>query len=358
MRPQGQTMRPGDVLVYWGKHPDTGKQVPSHIGIASRDGNIVHNTISPGRGSKGFAGVVNHKAGSAAQGYLGHDGAKIEVFRGDPKLGESAARFAEVWAAPTQITGGKDWDKVKERDYSAIVKKTGAPPDDFKPLTRQMNPWLAAERPLPIGEFATSKSPYSTKRLEIGQTTASCQWDLMSAFRAVKAVVRAHTDQGLSPRHGTSCDQFVMYCYQAASVQKMLGDAARLDGTVIDLIQSRSREIKLYLKENAAAKDLAEDVNFKGPGWDKLRDMLEKMTGDGKSTGFLPQELATDAKTSSVMKLYEKLTSDDSGFRYTGSLNKAGNVVEEPQLKIERSSPPEVKQQPSDAAAAAATYTQ
>lgn len=38
MRPQGQTMRPGDVLVYWGKHPDTGKQVPSHIGIASRDG--------------------------------------------------------------------------------------------------------------------------------------------------------------------------------------------------------------------------------------------------------------------------------------------------------------------------------
>lgn len=86
--------------------------------------------------------------------------------------------------------------------------------------------------------------------------------------------------------------------------------------------------------------------------------MLEKMTGDGKSTGFLPQELATDAKTSSVMKLYEKLTSDDSGFRYTGSLNKAGAIVEAAQLKIESNSLPEVKQQPSDAAAAASTYTQ
>lgn len=195
--------------------------------------------------------------------------AKIEVFRGDPKLGESAARFAEVLAAPTQITGGKHWDKVKERDYSAIAAGTGKK-DDFKPLTQQMNPWLAGQKDLPIGEFATSRSPYSTRRLEVGQTTETRQWDLMSAFRAVKAVVRAHTDQGLSPRHGTSCDQFVMYCYQAASVEKMLGDSARLDGTVIDLAQSRSREIKLYLSGKTAAKDLAEDVNFKGPGWDKF----------------------------------------------------------------------------------------
>ncbi|WP_433706166.1 hypothetical protein [Paraburkholderia sacchari] len=189
-----------------------------------------------------------------------------------------------------------------------------------------MNPWLKGAE---IGQFRGGKSPYSSGRLETGQKSEAMTWDVKSAFRVVKAYVRTCKSQGLSPRHGTSCDQFVMYCYQAASLSSILGPDCLLTQETIDLVAARPKQIKLYLNDGDLKKDLGEDLkDLQGPAFDRLKTVLERISGDPAKTGFLPQALSTDAKTSSVEKLFKKILEPDSGFVKEGSLTPDAAIIQ------------------------------
>ncbi|CAB3787318.1 hypothetical protein LMG28688_02441 [Paraburkholderia caffeinitolerans] len=330
---QPQALQPGDLLVYWGKLPGQERMVPSHIAMAGLDGYILHNTIASG--SK-FAGVVKHKASLAAKAYVKEE-RTIEVYRlkGGGELATYAARFGETWVDQQPINFGNDFKKAGQSTdsnpvlvgkYNEAHADTGKTHTDFKTLTPEMNPWLAGTE---IGQFRGGKSPYSSGRLERGQNTPVGQWDVMSAFRAVKAYVRSCTLQGLSPRHGTSCDQFVMYCYQAASLSSILGPESPLRQEVIDLVAARPKQIKLYLNDGDLKKDLGEDLkDLQGPAFERLKALLEKISGDPAKTGFLPQALSIDAKTSSVAKLFQKIQESDSGFVKEGSLTADAVIVQ------------------------------
>jgi hypothetical protein len=320
-------MKPGDVLVYWGIVPGSTDRKPSHLAMAFDAGFILHNTINP---RLKFAGVVKHAAVQAATGYLNLEGAKIEVFRltEESPIATYAADYGGKWTAPEIITVAKDFTKAGTR---TLVDPQQFPTNknDRQPLTKAMNPWIAGKEDVSFDEFKTGKSPYSTGRLATGQNSPQQSWSQLSAFRAVKACVRASLDQGLSPRHGTSCDQFVMYCYQAASVKMMLG-GGDLNASIIELIAANPKQIKLYLSSShEPTQDLGVEVSQRtGPAWEKLQDLLKEMTGSKGKSGFLPQAMASDAKTSSVEKLYVTLTSDNSGFRRIGQLNKSALIVD------------------------------
>lgn len=350
-------LRPGDILVYKSKAP--GHEAPSaaHIAIAATDEKyIVHNTINTGAK---FAGAAKHAVASAAKDWVnpGRE-MSIEVYRlSDAKpshepIAREAARYAEMWSDSVVIDSPNprsrdqanpdferaasearakhlsNTERAQARDAArSMAGKPDKPHTDHKAFTAQMNPFLAGKD---LAGAATDKSPYSAGRLERGQQTPAegSKWSQASAFRAIKAYVRACEKQGLSPRHGTSCDQFVMYCYQAASVKSMVGSSL-LDSDMIELVSKRSSDIKLYVSKGQIPQDLGSDLKTKsGEAFDRLRQLLEKMTGDSTCSGWLPQEMASDAKTSSVTKLFDKVTAQDSGFRRVGFLDANGAVTD------------------------------
>jgi|GEM_PF-6508824 len=354
--PNRLALMPGDILVYKSKPDVDSAPIAAHIAIAATDNKyIVHNTLHL---PANYAGVAKHAVSSAAKDWVNPQREmSIEVYRltdtqsRHAKIAEAAARYAEMWSDSVVIDATKpktkdpnpdfakaataakekhlsNKERIAERDAARqMAGKPAKPHTDYKAFTAQMNPFLVGRD---LSEAATEKSPYSSGRLEQGQQTPSerSQWSQVSAFRAIKAYVRACENQGLSPRHGTSCDQFVMYCYQAASLRSMLGDQ-QLDQGVIELVSKRASEIKLYVTKGEVPKDLGSEIKTKaGEAFDRLRVLLEKMTGDSSCSGWLPQEMASDAKTSSVTKLFGKVTDKESGFRQVGFLDANGTVTD------------------------------
>jgi len=324
-------LEPGDVLVYFGRAPSgaprQGEEVPSHIAMVGQPDKyglqVIHNTINS---KNSFAGAVKHLASSAIPGYLNLPDTRMVVYRcvDRPDIAEKAAYFGETWVDPVPILKSADFatagaqPKLPER--TELCSRGNGGHLDRSVVTFEMNPWLNAPN---LAEFRGGKSPYSAERLASGQQLKQQkQWDILTAFRAVKAYVRTCKELGLSPRHGTSCDQFVMFAYQAASLEALLG-GAKLDDDVIELVASQPKNFKLYLKEGEPKEDLGSELGkFSAPAFGKLKVALELITGNAHKTGFLPQAIASDAKTSSVDKLFDALKSQDSGFKLLGDVKK------------------------------------
>ncbi len=69
------------------------------------------------------------------------------------------------------------------------------------------------------------KVPYGHMRLVHAENYATSddrQWSVQALFRALKAYARHETI--LAPRKGSTCSQFMTYCYQAASIERHFGD--------------------------------------------------------------------------------------------------------------------------------------
>lgn len=344
MEANRQALQKGDILVYRTKGNET-----THIGMAVDHEYIVHNTINS---AAKFAGTVKHRASATSQDWsrIG----PIHIYRLHPFDGknqataERACYYALEWTGPEftidlpgkgdfvkVVKTANDLEKEKGQTYTNAKRMSTWPqPRDgkiehYKRFTAEMNPHLSKAK---LETFTGSRSPYSSGRLELGQKTAAeaQKWDQLMAFRVIKAYVRACQRQGLSPRYGTSCDQFVMYCYQAASLRSMLGDS-QLDESIIKLVAKRSKEIKLYLSASQPSSDLARELNnTQGEPFKRVLELIEQITGDRSFSGFLPQELASDAKTSSVKKLFAKIAAPESGFKLIGQLDQNGYVEDIP----------------------------
>jgi len=330
-----EPLKAGDVLVYYGtprKGDRAGQMIATHIamvGDTDKNGQfVIHNTINS---AAKFAGAVKHHVNSVKD-YLGYDGTKVAVYRCTDRadIAEKAVAFGNAWVDPVPIIDSKE-DFKKAGAPQPVPKASepcerppGQPHGDRGVVTAEMNPFL--NRP-DLSKFRGGRSPYSSERLGVGQQAGPKQWNVMAAFRAVKAYVRTCQSLGLSPRHGTSCDQFVMYCYQAASLECLRGDML-LDREVIELVSAYPKKIRLYLSENDLKKELGEDMAaLKVPAFDRLRNYLEQLTGEPSCMGFLPQAMSSDAKTSSVEKLLAALVQDGSGFEFRGDLDKASMLV-------------------------------
>jgi hypothetical protein len=69
------------------------------------------------------------------------------------------------------------------------------------------------------------KTKYSDARMEYAEYDAKAeerQWSVAAMFRALKAYARY--EEALTPKQGSSCSQFAVYCYQAAAIHKHIGD--------------------------------------------------------------------------------------------------------------------------------------
>jgi hypothetical protein len=126
------------------------------------------------------------------------------VFRYEGKileLANIAAEYAEKWATKSDDpTLRPFWEELNARK-----PKEGA-----------------AEQPK---RDAIAKTPYSAKRLAEGHERLK-KWDennpgctIEALFRALKAIARTEDNMPLSPNHGVTCDQFIVYCYQAATLK-------------------------------------------------------------------------------------------------------------------------------------------
>ncbi len=166
---------------------------------------VVHNTNS-GK----FNGVL--RQGSAYFSKFLDDFKKkpvqMRIFRGkfDDSIKKSAAEYAIKWSMT-----GEEFFGIKERNEIGAKIAETVPEMRHKP---QPEKW---------------KSPYSIPRFTVAQRTNERSndpvktWTVDTLFRAVKAIARHQDDSGLSPNHGTSCSQFVVYCYQAASLEHSVG---------------------------------------------------------------------------------------------------------------------------------------
>jgi len=172
------------------------------------DKEVVHNTNS-GK----FNGVLRQSAAYFSKTDFVNDfknrPLQLRIYRGkfENSIKERAAQYAIKWS----MTGE---EYFPPRDRNAIGKKISevVPEMRYKP------------EPEPAW-----KSPYSIPRFSAAQMATQKSnepvksWTVDSLFRAVKAIARHQDDSGLSPNHGTSCSQFVVYCYQAASLEHSLG---------------------------------------------------------------------------------------------------------------------------------------
>ncbi len=105
------------------------------------------------------------------------------------------------------------------------------------------------------------KSPHGQGRRFAAEDAKPDQrdWSVAAMYRALKAYARL--ELALAPKQGTGCAQFISYCYQAASVQRLVGDLPIAENA-LSLLKQGGGFIKLsdpnHAKCNGSLIDVAQ----------------------------------------------------------------------------------------------------
>jgi len=196
------------------------------------------------------------------------------------------------------------------------------------------------------------KTPYSQKRRSApaDKPELRADWSVDALFRVIKAVARARDKAGLSPNHGVSCDQFVVFCYQAAALEQMHGGslpAALIQRIRSDVAPPKARPFDL--KVWAMADDHLHNTppgerTVAGGLWrDRAHAVEQKVFKSLKSApdralivaalsslvdpagAMMPKPMRRDAKTGEIGVLLRDLRAQDSGFRELGTIKSSGD---------------------------------
>ena len=203
---------------------------------------------------------------------------KFSVYRPDQiGVGARAAEYAIGWS----VEGSYDDHPTVKSPYD-LAKKT----------------YDQGYKKFPLKEKATGR--YELAGVLQDKVAGGSDWTVESLYRVVKAVARRYDAQGLSPNHGVTCSQFVVYCYQAAWLEMKFGDIIN-KGVLGHLT-----------KDRASAKFLRlQDLEAKNP----LKAALAEI--DGRA---LPVGLRVEPKSVLVDSLTTLLQKGDSGFNRAGYL--------------------------------------
>lgn len=288
---------------------------------------VVHSVTTRGDDASPTKGALQQ-----SDSYLRKAMGVHRVFRyvANPTLGAKAAQFAVNWATESN--------------------KDAAPaPTDFR-VDQQVTTRVL-------------RTPYSEHRhlKPVASPSEVRPWTVESLFRVVKALARTRDKMGLSPNHGVSCDQFVVYCYQAAALETFL-TAGDLPNDLIATIRrdaadrvARPFNLTHWAKiddygydaptdkgtpyaERRVAGGLwrdrafaAEAKVFRSLKNDRDRELIVRAMGGlvDKAAALLPKPMARDAKTSEIDSLLEDLRAAGSGFREMGrtTLGAEGQFV-------------------------------
>jgi hypothetical protein len=256
-----------------------------------------------------------------------NEGWGLRVFRytADPALGAKAATFAIEWAT--------------ESNRDAVPADA-----DFR-VDKQ-----ATVRVL--------KTPYSEHRhyKPVVKPEASEPWSVASLFRVVKAIARKRDKMGLSPNHGVSCDQFVIYCYQAAALESYLTagtlptdliaavkrDVAGQAQRPFDLLHWAKIDDHTYVDPADVNKTPYPEITVPGGLWrDRAfaaeqkvfrslknahdRNLISQALQDrvAPASTLLPKPMRRDAKTSEIDSLLRDLRAPGSGFAELGRTKRS-----------------------------------
>ena len=260
-----------------------------------------------------------------------NDEGGLRVFRyvTDPALGAKAAEFAIRWATDSDRYAAPAEDAFRV-DETAMVR--------------------------------VLKTPYSERRhmRPVVRPALQAGWSVNALFRVIKAVARARDGAGLSPNHGVSCDQFVVFCYQAAALEAMHGGT--LPKALIDQVRRdvAARRRSFDLRQWARVDDWGGDEDtpladrrIAGGLWrDRAFAQEQKVFKSLKSAPdrefiatalgpladraavVLPTPMRRDAKTSEIETLIRDLRERDSGFHELGRTRASpvGGVGIEPRV--------------------------
>jgi hypothetical protein len=302
-------LAPGDILLQGAWH------AAMWVGGAKP---VVHAITTSADGAGTTKGVIQQ-----SDSFVRTNAAALRVFRyvADRTLGRRAADFAIKWATES------DRNAVPAADALLV---------DKNPTVRVL------------------KTPYSEKRhlTPVGKPDRQGPWSVDSLFRAVKAMARARDGMGLSPNHGVSCDQFVVYCYQAAVLEANVNGGS-LPADLIDRVRRGARvqpELRFDLLHWAKTDDYVGDektaIADRDPAGGLWRDRAfaveRKVFGSLKreperelitaalsglvdqTARMLPRPLRRDAKTTDIESLIRDLRAPDSGFRDMGRIKASG----------------------------------
>jgi hypothetical protein len=279
---------------------------------------VVHAVTTDADGAGSTKGALR-QSDDALRKSVPFGGLRVFRYVADPALGPKAASFAIDWAT--------------ESDRHARPADVDFRVDD-----------KASIRVL--------KTPYSENRhlKPVVVPAASESWSVASLFRVVKAIARKRDRMGLSPNHGVSCDQFVVYCYQAAALEAYL-TAGTLPNDLIAVIKRdaagqarRPFDLERWAKIDDHSyvgptdkKTPYPEISVAGGLWrdrafaaeqkvfrslknahDKnlISQALQDMVAPAAT--LLPNPMRRDAKTSEIDSLLRDLLDQNSGFRELG----------------------------------------
>jgi len=287
---------------------------------------VVHAISTDADGVGGTKGALRQSDEVLRKNLL-MGGHRVFRYMADPTLGAKAASFAIDWATESD---------------------------------RHAHPAAGDFRVDEKASIRVLKTPYSDSRhmKPVAVPAASESWSVASLFRVVKAIARKRDGMGLSPNHGVSCDQFVVYCYQAAALEAYL-TAGTLPNDLIAAIkrdaavQARQPfDLKHWAKIDdhwyvppAEKKTPYDEISVAGGLWrDRAFASEQKVFRSLKTANdknlisqalqdivapaatLLPKPMRRDAKTTEIESLIRDLVDPNSGFHELGRTksNSAG----------------------------------
>lgn len=150
-------------------------------------------------------------------------------------------------------------------------------------------------------------TPFSTYRLGQASVRREATGQAVSVetiFRVLKAIARTEMGSKLSPNHGVSCSQFVVYCYQAAALSLKIGgvlppELIKSMGRQQSKVQSPDK-LQRYVKQDMDDDD-ADAIN---KYWRDKSNWVEQgvfrstkqFAADGNSVSLLAKTLQHDQK--------------------------------------------------------------
>lgn len=278
---------------------------------------VVHSVTTTEDGTSPTKGALRQ-----SDSYLRKNNERgLRVFRytADATLGPKAARFAIDWATDSNARAAPEATDFRvDREATTRVLRT----------------------------------PYSEHRhlKPVASPSNARPWSVEALFRVIKAIARTRDGMGLSPNHGVSCDQFVVYCYQAAALEAFL-TAGTLPNDLIATIR-RDAAGRVARPFNLTHWAKTDDYGYDAPGdrgtpyeersvagglWrdrafaaeEKVfrslknardRELIVQAIGGlvGGAAALLPRPMVRDAKSSEIDSLLRDLRAQDSGFRELG----------------------------------------
>jgi hypothetical protein len=237
---------------------------------------------------------------------------------------------------------------------------------------------------VPDDQQSVLRTPFSPRRLgaaEARRKTGGSAVTVETIFRVLKSIARTESQSTLSPNHGVSCSQFVVYCYQAAALSLQIG--ATLPPELVNQLKAESPKATSpdeKVRMSAYVKDEWDEDATKRRYWrektwwaeqgvfraaKRMKDdkgavsLLEKvLKHNGKEDFYksvLPVGMNIDPKSYGVVYLTEQLRDKDSHFPRVGQL--LGKVTQWSQSKGPTPSAPLNPSQPATPAAPPALAT-